>query len=132
MSGAGLDSSASSEEVFTLTRSAMRAMSGYLSSSSFLAEDAMATRTPASRARRSRSGTAENGRTSGRCSVLKRLLRHSSIHPKAMPVILTTPEEVETWMTAPSEEALKLQGPLLDGSLRMVARGVKEDPASAG
>src|SRR5260370_34402200 len=24
-----------------------------------------------------------------------------SIHPKAMPVILTTPDEVETWMTAP-------------------------------
>jgi acetoacetate decarboxylase len=23
-------------------------------------------------------------------------------HPKAMPVILTTPDEVETWMTAPS------------------------------
>ena len=24
------------------------------------------------------------------------------IHPKAMPVILTTPEEIETWMTAPA------------------------------
>ena len=24
-----------------------------------------------------------------------------AIHPKAMPVILTTPQEVETWMTAP-------------------------------
>jgi putative SOS response-associated peptidase YedK len=32
-----------------------------------------------------------------------------AIHPKAMPVILTTPEEVETWMTAPPDEALKLQ-----------------------
>lgn len=32
-----------------------------------------------------------------------------AIHPKAMPVILTTPEEVETWMTAPADEALKLQ-----------------------
>ena len=30
-----------------------------------------------------------------------------AIHPKAMPVILTTPEEVETWMTAPADEALK-------------------------
>ena len=51
----------------------MPAMSRYLSSSSFLAEDAMAIRSPASRTRRSRSGTAEKGRTSGRYSVLKRL-----------------------------------------------------------
>jgi len=35
-----------------------------------------------------------------------------AIHPKAMPVILTTPEEVETWMTAPPDEVLKLQRPL--------------------
>src|SRR6266699_2105928 len=51
------------------------------------------------------------------------------IHPKAMPVILTTPDEVETWMTAPPDEVLKLQRPLSDGSLKIVARGVKEDPA---
>lgn len=50
-----------------------------------------------------------------------------AIHPKAMPVILTTPEEIETWMTAPTEEALKLQRPLQDGSLRIVARGLKTD-----
>ena len=48
------------------------------------------------------------------------------IHPKAMPVILTTPEEVETWMTAPAEEAVKLQRPLPDGPLRIVARGIKQ------
>jgi len=30
------------------------------------------------------------------------------IHPKAMPVILTRPEEFKTWLTAPAEEALKL------------------------
>ena len=51
-----------------------------------------------------------------------------AIHPKAMPVILTTPDEVETWMTAAPDEALKLQRPLRDGLLRIVARGVKEDP----
>jgi putative SOS response-associated peptidase YedK len=45
-----------------------------------------------------------------------------------MPVILTTSEEVETWMTAPPEEALKLHRSLPDGSLRIVARDVKEDP----
>jgi putative SOS response-associated peptidase YedK len=55
-----------------------------------------------------------------------------AIHPKAMPVILTTQDEVETWLTASPDEALKLQRPLPDGSLRIVARGVKEDPASAG
>lgn len=52
-----------------------------------------------------------------------------AIHPKAMPVILTTPGEVETWMTSASEDALKLQRPLPDGALRIVARGVKEDLA---
>jgi putative SOS response-associated peptidase YedK len=52
-----------------------------------------------------------------------------AIHPNAMPVILTTPDEVEAWMTAPSDEALKLQRPLPNGALRIVARGAKEDPA---
>jgi putative SOS response-associated peptidase YedK len=47
------------------------------------------------------------------------------IHPKAMPVILTTKREIETWLTAPAEEALKLQRPF-DG-LEIVARGVKKD-----
>ena len=45
-------------------------------------------------------------------------------------MILTTPEEVETWMTASPDEALRLQRPLPDGALRIVARGVKEDAAS--
>jgi putative SOS response-associated peptidase YedK len=51
-----------------------------------------------------------------------------AVHPKAMPVILTTPDEVEIWMTAPPDEALKLQRPLPDGTLRIVAKGAKEDP----
>jgi hypothetical protein len=46
-----------------------------------------------------------------------------------LPVILTTADEVETWMTAPADQALKLQRPLSDGALRIVARGIKEDPA---
>lgn len=50
-----------------------------------------------------------------------------AIHPKAMPVILRTPEEVDRWLTAPASEALKLQRPLPDGSLQIVARGEKED-----
>ena len=36
-----------------------------------------------------------------------------AIHPKAMPVILTTPDEIDLWMkNASPEEALKLQRPL--------------------
>jgi putative SOS response-associated peptidase YedK len=50
-----------------------------------------------------------------------------AVHPKAMPVILTTPEECETWMTQPWERAGALQRPLPDGSLQIVARGVKQD-----
>jgi putative SOS response-associated peptidase YedK len=33
------------------------------------------------------------------------------VHPKAMPVILTTAEEIETWMTALPQHALRLQRP---------------------
>jgi putative SOS response-associated peptidase YedK len=51
------------------------------------------------------------------------------IHAKAMPVILTTPAEIETWMAAPAEEALKLQRPLPDGALAIVARGERKDEA---
>jgi putative SOS response-associated peptidase YedK len=50
-----------------------------------------------------------------------------AIHPKAMPAILTTAEEIDTWMSAPTEEALKLQRPLADDALMIVARGEKKD-----
>jgi putative SOS response-associated peptidase YedK len=50
-----------------------------------------------------------------------------AIHPKAMPVILTTEAEIERWMTAPANEVPAMQRPLPDGALRIVARGVKED-----
>jgi putative SOS response-associated peptidase YedK len=46
-----------------------------------------------------------------------------------MPVILTTQAEIETWMTAPAEVAMKLQRPLPDGTLKIVAMGGKEDGA---
>ncbi|MFG1399805.1 SOS response-associated peptidase [Roseixanthobacter pseudopolyaromaticivorans] len=49
------------------------------------------------------------------------------IHPKAMPAILTDPEEVEAWLTAPWEEACRLQRPLPDNALMVVARGSKND-----
>ncbi len=52
------------------------------------------------------------------------------IHPKAMPVILTTPEECEAWLTAPTAGALALQRPLPDGMLSVVARGTKQDGAA--
>jgi putative SOS response-associated peptidase YedK len=49
------------------------------------------------------------------------------IHPKAMPAILTTQDEIDTWMTAPAEVALELQRPLPDYALRIVARGERKD-----
>ena len=53
--------------------------------------------------------------------------RVALIHPKAMSVILTTPEDIGTWMTAPAKEALELQRPLPDDALRIVSRGQKQD-----
>jgi putative SOS response-associated peptidase YedK len=54
------------------------------------------------------------------------------IHPKAMPVILTQPEEVEIWMTAPWEQAKALQRPMPDGALQVVQRGGKRDNVVSG
>jgi putative SOS response-associated peptidase YedK len=50
-----------------------------------------------------------------------------AIHPKAMPVILTTAQDIDIWMNASKDEALKLQRPLPNGSLVIVARGGKTD-----
>ena len=54
----------------------------------------------------------------------------SAIHPEAMPVILITEAEIEQWMTAPTQDALKLQRPLPDGTLKIVMTGEKEDPVA--
>jgi putative SOS response-associated peptidase YedK len=48
------------------------------------------------------------------------------IHAKAMPVILTTQDEVDVWMTASLKEALTLQRPLPHDALRIVVRGQKQ------
>jgi putative SOS response-associated peptidase YedK len=48
-------------------------------------------------------------------------------HPKAMPVILRTQDEIDTWMDAPAPIAIQLQRPLPDDALVVVARGTKQD-----
>jgi hypothetical protein len=59
-----------------------------------------------------------------------------AIHLKAMPVILTTEAEIERWTT--EQEALKLQRPLQDGVLKVVAlrlrqrRNAADRPLSQG
>ena len=51
------------------------------------------------------------------------------VHPKAMPVLLTTPEEWSTWLAAPTEIALELQRPLPDTMMRIVTTGARKDPS---
>jgi putative SOS response-associated peptidase YedK len=53
------------------------------------------------------------------------------IHPKAMPVILTTPTKFDLWLEAEVPDALALQRPLSDEALRIVAKGEKEDGPAA-
>lgn len=45
------------------------------------------------------------------------------IHPKAMPVVLRSQEAIAHWLTAPVDEALKLQRPFPDDGLEVI-----EDP----
>ena len=42
----------------------------------------------------------------------------AAVHPKAMPVILQSREDMALWLTAPTADALTLQRPLPDGALR--------------
>jgi putative SOS response-associated peptidase YedK len=49
------------------------------------------------------------------------------VHSKAMPAVLTTPEEFEAWLSVPIEEALRLQRPLPDEALQIVGMGREGD-----
>ena len=51
------------------------------------------------------------------------------VHEKAMPVCLLSEADRETWMRREIEDALSLQRPARDGTLKVVARGKREDEA---
>jgi putative SOS response-associated peptidase YedK len=51
----------------------------------------------------------------------------ATVHAKAMPVVLTEPEEWSEWLTAPTDKALKLQRPLENGLLKIVLTGEQKD-----
>ena len=53
----------------------------------------------------------------------------ATVHPKAMPVVLTEPDEIDAWLSAPWADAAGLQRPLPAGALQIVARGRREDAA---
>lgn len=49
------------------------------------------------------------------------------VHAKAMPVMLTTPEEQEAWLTSSVEQAVAMQSPLPPERLQIVATGKRQD-----
>lgn len=49
------------------------------------------------------------------------------VHPKAMPVLLTTPEACTAWLTGSIEELIDMQRPLPDDALQIVATGKRKD-----
>jgi putative SOS response-associated peptidase YedK len=49
------------------------------------------------------------------------------VHAKAMPVVLTTEAEWQTWLEAPTVQALALQRPLTVDKLKIVATGTRTD-----
>jgi putative SOS response-associated peptidase YedK len=49
-----------------------------------------------------------------------------------MPVLLLTDADIETWLTAPTDEALKLQKPAPDDAVVVLARGEEGGLAAQG
>ena len=49
------------------------------------------------------------------------------IHAKAMPVMLTTPEDCDAWLTGTIEQAVAMQSPLPSEQLHIVATGQRQD-----
>ena len=51
----------------------------------------------------------------------------AGLHPKAMPVLLLSESDRETWLTGAVDAALALQRPAANDALRVVATGDKQD-----
>lgn len=50
------------------------------------------------------------------------------VHKKAMPVILTEPDEIDTWLSAPWEDAKHLQLPFAEERLKLVDNPAQPEP----